>query len=232
VTAKAANCRTSLQRFTRDYPDGEGIDAVKEEVSQLSATIRHLQEDQPLETVRGNEGDAARRYFSVFSHLIVAQKTDFIFSGRNRRPPMDPVNALLSFLYTLLVHDVSSACESVGLDPAVGFLHRDRPGRPGLALDLMEEFRPVLVDRLVLSLINRRQLKLGDFHTGESGAVTMSDDARRTVLTAWQEKKRETLTHPLLEEQMEMGLLPHVQCLLLARFLRGDIDDYPAFIWR
>jgi CRISPR-associated protein Cas1 len=232
VTAKAANCRTSLQRFARDYPTFEKVDDVHHTVQQLSGIIARLKSDLPLDVVRGSEGDAARRYFRVFDHLVVAQKDAFQFAQRTRRPPLDPINALLSFVYTLLVHDVSAACESVGLDPAVGFLHRLRPGRPSLALDLMEELRPVCADRLVLSLINRKQLKAADFSIAETGAVTMKDDARKCVLTAWQERKRESLVHPFLQEKVEIGLVPFVQARLLAKYLRGDLDDYPAFVWR
>lgn len=154
------------------------------------------------------------------------------WTGRSRRPPLDPVNALLSFLYTLLVHDCRSACESVGLDPAVGFLHRDRPGRPSLALDLMEELRPVLADRLALSLINRRQLRAGDFERQESGAVFLTEEARKTVLSAWQERKREQRRHPFLEENAPLGLVPYLQAQLLARHLRGDLDAYPPWFWK
>lgn len=232
VTAKVANCRTLLMRFRRDHrqtTEAESLDSV---IQGLGNVIRQLKAPLTLDSVRGKEGEAANRYFSIFDHLIVAQKESFRFDGRSRRPPMDPVNALLSFLYTLLVHDISSACESVGLDPAVGFLHRDRPGRPSLALDLMEELRQMTVDRVVLSLINRQQLKECDFETLESGAVVMTDGARKTVLSAWQERKREELFHPFIEEKVEVGMLPFVQALLLARFLRGDIDDYPAFIWK
>ncbi len=182
--------------------------------------------------MRGLEGEAARSYFSVLDHLILADKQAFFFRERSRRPPLDNVNALLSFLYTLLVHDVAAALECVGLDPAVGFLHRDRPGRPSLALDLMEELRPVLADRLALSLINRRQLGPDSFERTEGGEVRMSSDARREVLLAWQKRKQEELQHPFLEEQISLGLLPHVQAMLLARHLRGDLDAYPPFLWR
>ncbi len=232
ITAKTANCRTVLQRTCRDHPNALGIDDIRRTAESLSGIIECLGNMEELDVVRGREGEAAHRYFGVFDHLIVAQKKDFIFNERSRRPPLDPINAILSFLYTLLVHDVTSACETVGLDPAVGFLHRDRPGRPSLALDLMEELRPVLADRLTLSLVNRSQLKTEDFKMTESGAVLLEDDARKTVLSAWQERKREMLVHPFLDEKIEIGLVPFVQALLLARFLRGDLDDYPAFLWR
>ena len=178
------------------------------------------------------EGAWSENYFSVFNHLIFAQKEDFFFEERNRRPPLDNVNALLSFLYTLLAHDVRSALETTGLDPAVGFLHRDRPGRPGLALDIMEELRPYLADRLVLSLINLKQAKGTGFIKTETGAVLMDDDTRKQVIVAYQERKQEEITHPFLNEKVAIGLLPYIQALLLARYLRDDIDGYPPFLWR
>jgi CRISPR-associated protein Cas1 len=177
------------------------------------------------------EGDAARTYFGVFDHLITA-RGEFEFRGRTRRPPLDPVNALLSFVYTLLVHDVTSALETNGLDPCVGYLHAERPGRPSLALDLMEEFRPILADRLVLSLINRRQVRASGFQTTESGAVLMDEETRKEVLTAWQKRKQEEVQHPFIDEAAAVGLFPHLQALLLARHLRGDLDAYPALVWR
>lgn len=182
--------------------------------------------------LRGSEGEAANLNFSVFDHLIRSPDPKMRWTGRSCRPPLDPVNALLSFLYTLLTHDCRSAMESVGLDPAVGFLHRDRPGRPSLALDLMEKLRPVLADRLALSLINRRQLRAGDFETRDGGAVMMSDDARRTVLTAWQERKKEERLHPFLEEKAPLRLAPFLQAQMLARHLRGDLDAYPPWLWK
>jgi CRISPR-associated protein Cas1 len=185
-----------------------------------------------LDGLRGVEGDAAQTYFGVFDELILVQKENFFFHGRSRRPPLDNVNALISFLYVLLAHDISSALETVGLDPAVGFLHRDRPGRAGLALDLMEELRPVLADRLALTLINRRQVAAAGFSRAESGGVTMSDATRKEVLIAWQLRKQEEILHPFLNEKIPFGLVPHAQALLLARHLRGDLDAYPAFIWR
>ena len=233
VTAKIANSRTVLARALRDRPDLEGADG-------LSGAIRHqghlLKESRGqvvgLDTVRGWEGDSARTYFAVFDHLITRQKESFRFEKRTRRPPLNNVNALLSFVYTLLVHDVMGALEAVGLDPQVGFLHRDRPGRPGLALDLMEELRAYLGDRLVLSLINRQQVKPGGFERTETGAVTMNAETRKTLLVAYQERKREEISHPFLGEQMAIGLIPYVQALLLARYLRGDMNAYPPFISR
>jgi len=185
-----------------------------------------------LDELRGAEGEAAASYFGVFDHLIRTPDEGLRWRSRSRRPPLDAVNALLSFLYTLLTHDCRSALEAVGLDPAVGFLHRDRPGRPSLALDLMEELRPILVDRLVLSLINRRQLRSADFETRENGAVMMSDDARKLVLTAWQERKREERQHLFLDEKAPLGLTPFLQAQMLARHLRGDLDAYPPWFWK
>jgi CRISPR-associated protein Cas1 len=178
------------------------------------------------------EGQGAAEYFAVFDHLIVDQKDSFVFRDRNRRPPMDEVNALLSFVYTLLAYDVRSALETVGLDPAVGFLHRDRPGRPGLALDIMEEFRPVIGDRLVLSLINRRQVSPKGFTRAASGAVTMDDETRKTVIAEYQKRKQEEVFHPYIEETVQIGLLFFIQANLMARFIRGDIDGYPPYFWR
>jgi CRISPR-associated protein Cas1 len=185
-----------------------------------------------VDALRGLEGDAARTYFGVFDELILHQKEHFFFRERSRRPPLDNVNALLSFLYVLLAHDVSSALETVGLDPAVGFLHRDRPGRASLALDLMEELRPVLADRLAITLINRRQVSGTGFARAETGGVIMTDATRKEVLVAWQTRKKEEIVHPFLNERIPLGLVPHAQALLLARYLRGDLDAYPSFFWR
>jgi len=232
VLGKIANCRTVLQRATRDHPDVPGcvnIDAVSKHLAYL---IECVKASIFLDGIRGLEGDAARTYFGVFDHLIVAQKDDFCFHERSRRPPLDNMNALLSFLYTLLVHDITAALEGVGLDPGVGFLHRDRPGRPGLALDLMEEFRPVLADRLALSLVNLQQVKGSGFTRTESGAVVMDDGTRKEVLVAWQKRKQEEIVHPFLGEKVAMGLLPHVQAMLLSRYLRGDLDAYPPLLWK
>ena len=232
LTGKLANCRTVLQRALRDHSDKLDKDQVSQASKQLSGSLRRVQEDMPLNAMRGIEGDAAHVYFKVFDHLITSQKEDFSFQDRNRRPPLDNVNCLLSFLYTLVMHDVRSALESVGLDPAVGFLHRDRPGRPGLALDLMEEFRPFLADRLTLSLINLCQVQNKGFRKTEGGAVLMDDEARKTVLVAYQNRKQDEIMHPFIEEKITIGLLFHIQALLLARYLRGDLDGYPPFIWK
>ena len=185
-----------------------------------------------VDQVRGHEGDAAASYFEVFDHLILTEKEYFFFSKRSRRPPLDNMNALLSFLYTLLTHDMLGALETVGLDPAVGYLHRERPGRPSLALDLVEELRPVLADRLALTLVNRQQISKTGFRKLESGAVTMDDDTRKEVLVAWQKRKQEEIVHPFLGEKIALGMVPYVQATLLARYLRGDLDGYPCFFWR
>jgi len=232
LTGKLANCRTVLQRALRDHPDKLDKDQVSYASKQISGSLKRLQEDMPLNSLRGIEGDAAHVYFKVFDHLITSQKEDFSFRDRNRRPPLDNVNCLLSFLYTLVMHDVRSALESVGLDPAVGFLHRDRPGRPGLALDLMEEFRPFISDRLTLSLINLSQVQKKGFKKSESGSVLMDDETRKTVLVAYQKRKQDEIMHPFIEEKVTIGLLFHTQALLLARYLRGDLDGYPPFVWK
>ena len=232
LTGKLANCRSVLQRALRDHSSKLNADKVGEASKKIRNSLERIQSDQPLNVLRGIEGEAARTYFSVFDHLIISQKEDFIFRDRNRRPPLDHVNCLLSFLYTLVLHDVRSALESVGLDSAVGFLHRDRPGRPGLALDMMEEFRPFLADRLTLSLINMNQVQKKGFNEMESGAVLMDDDTRKTVLVAYQKRKQDEIFHPFIEEKVTIGLLFHMQALLLARCLRGDLDGYPTFIWK
>ena len=232
VMAKVSNCRVVLLRAARERPAGTETAELDQAARRLARILARLESPCPLEELRGVEGEAGQAYFAVFDHLITVNKEEFSFQGRNRRPPLDKVNALLSFLYTLLAHDCASALETVGLDPAVGYLHADRPGRPGLALDLMEEFRPFLADRLVASLINRRQVNATGFSTSESGAVLMDDATRKEVLVAWQKRKQEKLQHPFLGEQIPLGLLPYVQALLMARHLRGDLDGYAAFFWR
>lgn len=232
LTGKIANCRTVLERCLRDHSEKMDQPSVKKVSNRLSMYIQKELQKDDLDSLRGIEGDAAHQYFSIFDELIFQQKDAFTFSGRNRRPPTDRVNCLLSFVYTLLVHDVRSALESVGLDPSVGFLHRDRPGRPSLALDMMEEFRPFLADRLVLSMINRGQVRPDGFTIKESGAVHMDDDTRKTILTTYQKRKQESLVHPFLNEKIQIGTLFFIQALLLARFIRGDLDGYPPFIWK
>jgi len=232
VIGKINNSRIVLQRALRNNAENPNNFKITDVINHLSNLLKQLESAQPLDTVRGIEGEAARKYFEVFDHLIFTQKDNFYFKERSRRPPMDNMNALLSFLYTLLVHDVSSALESVGLDPAVGFLHRDRPGRPGLALDIMEEFRPYIADRLALSLINLKQVNGQGFHKTETGAVLMNEDTRKTVISAYQNRKQEEIMHPFLGEKITVGLLPYSQALILSRYLRGDLNNYPPFIWK
>lgn len=236
LVGKIANQRAVLRRSLRDYGDDhrpadrEALERTTERLAQILRRVERA--DDTLERLRGSEGEAANLYFSVFDHLIRSPDEEMRWRGRSRRPPLDRVNALLSFLYTLLTHDCRSALEGVGLDPAAGFLHRDRPGRPSLALDLMEELRPVLADRLALSLINRRQLRARDFEVQEGGAVLMNDEARKTVLAAWQERKREERIHSFLGEKAPLGLVPHLQAQMLSRHLRGDLDAYPPWFWK
>jgi len=232
IIAKIANCRVVLLRAIREQTYDENGHSLQAAADKLRIILEQLQQPVPLNIARGIEGDAANTYFSVFDHLIIANTDNFRFTGRNRRPPLDNINALLSFLYTLLANDISSALEAVGLDPAVGFLHRDRSGRNSLALDIMEEFRAYLADRLALSLINRQQVKPEGFTGTESGAVLMDDATRKTVLVAWQKRKQEEIKHPFLGEKVKLGLLGHIQAMLLARYIRGDLDGYPAFLWR
>ena len=228
VIGKLLNARNIILRCIRDHGESDVLrDAAEKHVD----VVRRVRDSPPdAERLRGLEGEAGAAYFGCFNELLVAQKEDFAISGRNRRPPTDPMNALLSYLYTLLAHDCRGALEGVGLDPQIGFLHEIRSGRPGLALDLMEEFRAVLADRVALSLVNLRQVGPRDFKTTESGAVEMKEETRKTVLQTWQKKKQETILHPFLGEKVEIGLLPYAQSLLLARHLRGDLDAYPPFL--
>jgi CRISPR-associated protein Cas1 len=232
VSGKLANCRVVMNRAIRDHKDKIDADSLHAASASIDRIMEQIPKAGDTEGVRGFEGLAAAEYFGAFNHLIIDQKESFIFSERNRRPPLDPVNALLSFVYTLLAHDVRSALETVGLDPAVGFLHRDRPGRPGLALDIMEEFRPVIADRLVLSLINRRQVGPKGFTKAANGAVVMDADTRKAVLTEYQIRKQDEVFHPYIEESVPIGLLFFIQANLMARHIRGDIDGYPPFFWR
>jgi len=231
VAAKISNTRTVVQRALRNHPERDPDGRVAAAVERLARIKKCVADADSADSIRGYEGEAAREYFSVFGVLITADN-GFDLDKRTRRPPRDPVNALLSFIYTLLCHDCRGACEAVGLDPAVGFLHRDRPGRPGCALDLMEEFRAFVADRVVLTLINRKQITPKQFETQESGAVMMNDACRKTVLEQWQKRKQEEITHPVLNEKMPLGLAFHVQAQLLARHLRGDLDFYPASLWK
>jgi CRISPR-associated protein Cas1 len=232
VAGKLANSRVVLNRAIRDHGDKVDSGSLKGASMAIDRLIDELPRAEDADAVRGIEGMAAAEYFGVFNNLIIDQKEGFTFKDRNRRPPLDPVNALLSFVYTLLTHDVRSALETVGLDPAVGFLHRDRPGRPSLALDLVEEFRSVIADRLVLSLINRRQVDAKGFKKAENGAVVMDDATRKIVLVEYQNRKQDEVLHPYIEEKVPVGLLYFVQANLMARFIRGDLDGYPPFFWR
>ncbi|HPT22618.1 MAG TPA: type I-C CRISPR-associated endonuclease Cas1c [Bacteroidales bacterium] len=232
VAGKIANCRNVLQRAIRDHGNEIITQSLSEASSLLEVRQRQALKCGDINLLRGIEGDAANAYFSVFNNLIVSQNDSFVFNGRSRRPPKDKVNALLSFVYTLLAHEMQSALESVGLDPCVGFLHTDRPGRASLALDLMEEFRPYLGDRLVLSLINRKQINYKGFKEREESGVIMDDDTRKEVIAAWQGRKQEEIKHPFLEESVPIGLLPYIQALLFARYIRGDIDKYPVFVMK
>ena len=221
-----------LERAVRDHGLRLEGTRVKQVSLQLAAALPEIRGCSDEERLRGLEGAAAEQYFGVFDHLILQNKEDFFFRGRNRRPPLDNVNALLSFVYTLLEHDCSSALEAVGLDAYIGFLHRERPGRTSLAEDLMEELRSVMADRFVLTLINNRLVSPKGFEKQESGAVRMDDETRKTLLTAWQKKKQEEITHPFLGEKIPWGLVPYVQAMLLNRCLRGDLDEYPPFLWK
>lgn len=232
VLAKLANSKAVLQRAARDHGDKGGNETLARAAALLSAHLQSVRQAGDIESVRGLEGEAARIYFGALDSAITAQKDEFYMRGRSRRPPLDNLNALLSFIYTMMVHDAESALESVGLDPQVGFLHAERPGRPGLALDLIEEFRPTVGDRLALSLINLRQVQGRGFKLTESGGILMDDDTRKTVVKAYQSRKQEEIAHPFLEESAPVGLLFHLQALLLARYLRGDLDAYPPFFWR
>ena len=226
------NARWCIGRTLRDHAlrvDAERLTAV---CDTLRAAMESALKAQDPERLRGIEGDAAAAYFAVFDEMILGDRETFRFCGRSRRPPLDPVNALLSFAYALLSNDCAAALEGVGLDSYVGFLHRDRPGRASLALDLMEELRPSLADRFVLTCINNRVVSRRDFQQEDSGAVILTDDGRRRFIQAWQARKRETITHPYLKEKVQWGLVPHVQALLLARCLRGDLDGYPPFLWK
>lgn len=233
VGGKLRNSRSVLQRGAREAKNDDDQQSLDAAVVKFEASLRAAAVAIDLDTLRGVEGEAARTYFGAINGMIRADLRDaFALDGRSRRPPRDCFNALLSYLYTMLTHDCRSALETVGLDSQMGFLHSLRPGRPALALDLVEEFRSVLADRLALTLINRGQLKSSDFRLTEGGGVLLADDARRTISIAWQEKKQETLTHPLLKTDVPMGLLPQIQARLLARTLRGETEGYLPFLAR
>ncbi|RYL95847.1 type I-C CRISPR-associated endonuclease Cas1 [Sporolactobacillus sp. THM7-4] len=232
IVGKIFNHKWILERMTRDYPLRVDVPLFKKTSRDLSSVIREVRQCYDLDRLRGLEGQAATSYYQLFDNMILQQKTDFYFKMRSRRPPTDNVNALLSFAYTLLSNDMASALEGVGLDAYVGFMHRDRPGRASLALDVMEELRGIYADRFVLSLINRKIIQQDDFLKKENGAVIMNEESRRHFLSAWQKRKDEKITHPFLGEKISWGLIPHVQALLLARFLRGDLDEYPPFLWK
>ena len=232
ILGKVFNSKWSIERTIRDYSLRIDSERLKEASLRLTDSLACIRECLDAEQLRGMEGKAASEYFRVFDDFILQQKRDFYFKERNKRPPLDNVNALLSFSYTLLANDVASALEAVGLDAYVGFFHRDRPGRVSLALDLMEELRPISADRFVLSLINRKMINASGFTKKENGAVIMDDETRKAVLSAWQERKQETLTHPFLSEKIQWGLVPHAQAMLLARHIRGDLDEYPPFLWK
>lgn len=231
ILGKIYNSRKVIERTLRDH----GMIVDKPQLSNASIRLKELlnmaADSASILELMAIEGNAAQVYFSVFDHLILHQKDDFHFGERSRRPPLNAMNALLSFLYTLLMNEAASALETVGLDPYAGFLHSDRPGRLSLALDLMEELRPILGDRMALTLVNRRQINSKGFTRKESGGVIMDDETRKTVLQAWQERKKEEITHPYLKERIPIGLIPHIQAMLLARHLRGDLDAYPPFFW-
>jgi len=232
IIGKLANYRTVLRRGVRDQKTSEATERIDRIANRIDMAIRTLDPTYTVDQLRGIEGTFSKEYFSVFNDLITTQKDAFQFTQRSRRPPIDNVNAMLSFLYSMLTNDLRSACEATGLDAAVGFLHRDRPGRPSLALDLMEEFRPVLVDRLVLSMINRQQVKPSGFTSDPGGGVRMDESTRKAMVAAYQKRKQEEVRHPFLDERMTLGLVPHIQARLLARHLRGDQDAYPPFAWK
>lgn len=232
IIGKIYNSRWVIERATRDYAMRLDVNKLKKVSRFLANSLKLVEQSDNLEQLRGYEGEAASQYFSVFDDLILQQKQYFYFHNRNKRPPLDNVNAMLSFVYTLLAHDIVAALETVGLDPYVGFLHRDRPGRISLALDLMEELRSVYADRFVISLINKREISPNGFIQKENGAVIMNNDTRRAILKAWQSRKQDIITHPFLQEKLEWGLVPYTQSMLLARFIRGDLDQYPPFLWK
>ncbi|MDR0383947.1 MAG: type I-C CRISPR-associated endonuclease Cas1c [Christensenellaceae bacterium] len=232
IFGKLHNSKWILERATRDYGMRVDCEAIKKETAQITVAMKECLKCEDLELLRAIEGNAAQSYFRVFDELILQNKHFFKFDNRNRRPPTDPMNALLSFAYVLLAAECRNALEGVGIDAYVGFLHRDKSGRASLALDLMEELRSCFADRFVLSLINRGEITPTDFKFTESGAVLINDDAKKRFLSAWQNKKKEMITHPFLQEKCQWGLVPHLQALLLSRVIRGDLEEYPTFLWK
>lgn len=232
ILGKVYNSRWILERASRDYAMRLDVEKIKRKSLFLVQSMQKIRTCTDAGELLGLEGEAASVYFSVFDDLILQQKEDFCFEGRNKRPPLDNVNAMLSFAYSLLAGMCASALEAVGLDSYVGFFHADRPGRISLALDIMEEFRGIMADRFILTMINKKIMKPEYFIKKENGAVIMTDQGRKTFLSAWQSKKQETIKHPFLNEKIEWGMAPYVQSLLLARYLRGDIDEYPPFFWK
>ncbi len=232
ILGKVYNARWVLERATRDHPQRVPVDQLKYACAQLALTLPLIETCQQADQLMGLEGQAAQHYFSMFGNLVLQQQKEFSFTTRSRRPPLDPINALLSFSYSLLARECTAALEAVGLDPYIGFLHRPRPGRSALSLDLMEEFRAVYADRFVLSCVNQKIITIKHIQKQENGAVLLTDEGRRTFLNAWQRKKREQITHPFLGEKISWGLAPYVQALLLARTLRGDLETYPPFFWK
>lgn len=232
ILGKVYNSRWILERATRDYVLRLDVEQIKKKSAFLAQSLINIRKCTRTDELLGLEGEAASVYFSVFDEMILQQKEEFYFHGRSKRPPLDNVNAMLSFAYSLLAGMCGSALEAVGLDPYVGFFHTDRPGRMSLALDVMEEFRSIMADRFVLTLINKRIMKPEYFAKRENGSVIMNDEGRKFFLSAWQSKKQETIKHPFLDERIEWGMAPYVQSMLLARYLRGDIDEYPPFFWK
>ena len=232
IIGKVFNAKWVLERALRDHAPRIDTQRVEKASGFLNESLDRVRNCTSAGELRGMEGDAAATYFGVFDELILREEQAFAFNGRIRRPPTDPVNAMLSLFYTVLSNDCAAALEGVGLDPYVGFLHVDRPGRMSLALDLMEELRAVLVDRFVITCINNRIIKARHFETRETGEVRLTDEGRRALFETWQNRKRGTLTHPFLKEKMPWGLVPHIQAQLLARCIRGDLDEYPPVLWK
>ena len=232
MIGKVYNSRWTLERTARDHKERVDYESIRKVSAELQEGLLKIRTVENIDQLRGIEGELASRYFLIFNELILNQKDDFIFQTRNRRPPMDRVNALLSFAYAVVERECANALRSVGLDPFVGFMHTDRPGRESMALDIMEEFRSILCDRFVLTLINTKTVRKDSFMKGDDGAVLLNDKGRKIFFNNWQNRKRELITHPFLKEKMEWGLVPYIQALLLARTIRGDIEEYPPFLWK